>query len=249
MDLGGNIARLRTARGMTQEELANRLSVSRQTLSRWESGTTIPSAEYLRDLSLALEVTADELLNGPAAQKQAEDVPLRDPPPEEDTSGTAHESAGRRKPHRVLLIGLLTACVCCGLLLFGELTHTRATTRGFLVFCAFLAIVGLLIYTACSVIQYIKRAPKEQEKADTEASVLPVRDRKKRSGYWKWVLTGLFIVGVMLAGELTNSPALAKMLLIFVGLIALAGWLIYMLYQIYIRVVRDESKKEGGHRK
>ena len=40
MELAGNIYRLRTARGMSQEELAAALGVSRQSVSKWETGVS-----------------------------------------------------------------------------------------------------------------------------------------------------------------------------------------------------------------
>lgn len=47
---------------LTQEELAQRLSVSRQTITKWESGVISPSLEYLIDLSNIFGVTIDSLI-------------------------------------------------------------------------------------------------------------------------------------------------------------------------------------------
>ena len=44
MKLSEKIIRLRKGRGLSQEELAERLGVSRQAVSRWESGTALPDA-------------------------------------------------------------------------------------------------------------------------------------------------------------------------------------------------------------
>ena len=44
MKLSEKIIRLRKGRGLSQEELAERLEVSRQAVSRWESGTALPDA-------------------------------------------------------------------------------------------------------------------------------------------------------------------------------------------------------------
>ena len=46
---------------MTQEELADRLGVSRQTITKWEKGTILPSLEYLIDLSRLFGVTIDQI--------------------------------------------------------------------------------------------------------------------------------------------------------------------------------------------
>ncbi len=53
---------LRKINNMSQEELAGRLTVSRQAVSRWETGDTIPDAEILLQLSEVFEVSIDNLL-------------------------------------------------------------------------------------------------------------------------------------------------------------------------------------------
>lgn len=45
MNIGGNIQELRKISGMTQEQLAGKLNVSRQTVSKWELGGTLPDLE------------------------------------------------------------------------------------------------------------------------------------------------------------------------------------------------------------
>ncbi|MDQ9894790.1 helix-turn-helix transcriptional regulator, partial [Acinetobacter baumannii] len=47
---------------MTQEDLAERLCVSRQTITKWESGDILPSLEYLINLSDIFHVTIDSLV-------------------------------------------------------------------------------------------------------------------------------------------------------------------------------------------
>lgn len=62
MDVGSSIRELRLARGLTQEELAATLFVSRQTISHWESGRTTPDAQSLLLMSALFDVTIDELV-------------------------------------------------------------------------------------------------------------------------------------------------------------------------------------------
>ena len=57
-----NIKTYRTAKGLSQEELADRLHVVRQTVSKWEQGRSVPDAEMLVRLSEALETSVSELL-------------------------------------------------------------------------------------------------------------------------------------------------------------------------------------------
>ena len=63
MKLSEKIFELRKGMGLSQEELAEKLNVSRQTVSRWEVGSALPDAENLRLLSGLFGVTADYLLN------------------------------------------------------------------------------------------------------------------------------------------------------------------------------------------
>lgn len=78
MNLGENICRLRTARGMSQGDLADALDVSRQSISKWETGGAVPELEKLVKLSALFGVTLDELVKGekPAPpQATAPEVP------------------------------------------------------------------------------------------------------------------------------------------------------------------------------
>lgn len=60
--LGDNIKALRKSKGFTQEELAIRLHVVRQTVSKWERGLAVPDADTLQMLSDVLEADVSQLL-------------------------------------------------------------------------------------------------------------------------------------------------------------------------------------------
>lgn len=62
--LGQRIAYLRKQRSLTQEDVAVRLGVSAQAVSKWENDMTCPDISLLPDLSDLLEVTVDVLLRG-----------------------------------------------------------------------------------------------------------------------------------------------------------------------------------------
>ena len=64
MDVGSSIKELRLARGLTQEELAATLYVSRQTISHWESNRTTPDAQSLVMMGALFEVPVDTLVKG-----------------------------------------------------------------------------------------------------------------------------------------------------------------------------------------
>lgn len=63
MQTGQIIAELRTEAGITQEQLAEKLFVSRDLVSKWETGKRLPSFEVIRKLSSIFEVSPDELIN------------------------------------------------------------------------------------------------------------------------------------------------------------------------------------------
>lgn len=77
--LSRNIKNLRTAAGLSQEELAQKLHVVRQTVSKWEKGQSVPDADMLIALAQALDTSPAALL-GPesageaAAQNQADEL-------------------------------------------------------------------------------------------------------------------------------------------------------------------------------
>lgn len=67
MSLATNLVTLRKQHGLTQMELAEKLSVSRQAISRWEVGAAVPSTDNLKILSHLYGVSVDYILNGEEA--------------------------------------------------------------------------------------------------------------------------------------------------------------------------------------
>jgi len=61
IEIGKKIKALRLQRGMTQEELAAKLNISSQAISKWENNVTMPDIQVLPDLSVIFGVTIDEL--------------------------------------------------------------------------------------------------------------------------------------------------------------------------------------------
>ncbi len=75
--VGNNIKRFRTERGITQDELAEKLSVTRQAVSNWERGKTEPDIETLDRLAQALDVSAEALIYGEEAKKKSKQICLK----------------------------------------------------------------------------------------------------------------------------------------------------------------------------
>ena len=60
--VGTKISSLRRSLGMSQEQLADRLFVTRQALSKWENGTSVPAVELLIEMSKIFRVSFEEIL-------------------------------------------------------------------------------------------------------------------------------------------------------------------------------------------
>lgn len=69
--IGQGIAAHRKQLGLSQDELGRRIGVTRQAVSRWESGTALPSVDNMVELSRALEISVDELLQLAPQEKES----------------------------------------------------------------------------------------------------------------------------------------------------------------------------------
>ena len=65
MEIKEILRQLRTERGLSQNELANKVHVTRQAVSRWETGETVPNTETLKLLSELFDVSINTLLGSP----------------------------------------------------------------------------------------------------------------------------------------------------------------------------------------
>lgn len=68
--IGEKLVTLRKQRGLSQEEVANRLNVSRQTISNWENNQAIPTIDKAKELSKLYNVSMDELLENESVNKE-----------------------------------------------------------------------------------------------------------------------------------------------------------------------------------
>ena len=63
MEIGNKIQELRKKKGISQEELAEKIGVARQTISKWELGETSPDLKQAKELSRIFKISLDELTN------------------------------------------------------------------------------------------------------------------------------------------------------------------------------------------
>ena len=95
--LSENIRRLRESKGLSQGELAVRLNVVRQTVSKWERGLSVPDADLLIALSEALGQPVSALLGEAVAEPKAVNLQL------------ARQKETRRKALRGILLAVAAA--------------------------------------------------------------------------------------------------------------------------------------------
>ena len=83
---------LRTKNGMSQEELAEKVFVTRQAVSRWETGETVPNTETLKLLSKLFDVSINTLLGSPRQLVcQCCGMPLEDSTTSQEPDGSFNE--------------------------------------------------------------------------------------------------------------------------------------------------------------
>lgn len=71
-----NLKTIRKAKGLSQEELAIKLNVVRQTISKWEQGLSVPDSEMLLTISEVLETPVSTLLGETVSEAQADDLQI-----------------------------------------------------------------------------------------------------------------------------------------------------------------------------
>ena len=71
METRDALLELRRDLGLSQEEFAQRLRVTRQAVSRWETGETVPSTDTLKEIAKTFQVPVDQLLGYPAGYCQS----------------------------------------------------------------------------------------------------------------------------------------------------------------------------------
>lgn len=103
MEFSEKLMRLRKSRGMSQEELAYKLNVTRQTVSKWEQDQTVPDMNKLIEISKAFSISLDELTN-PVDSSDFQDA----------GHGNSSEKANKKISIKVFIAGLIVSIVLCG---------------------------------------------------------------------------------------------------------------------------------------
>lgn len=107
--LSENIRRLRESKGLSQGELAVRLNVVRQTVSKWERGLSVPDADLLIALSEALGQPVSALLGEAVAEPKADELAALAEKLEVVNLQLARQKETRRKALRGILLAVAAA--------------------------------------------------------------------------------------------------------------------------------------------
>lgn len=160
MDFNKKLQELRKQKGMTQEELAETLFVSRTAVSKWESGRGYPNIESLKAISKFFGVTVDELLSG------------------EELLTVSEEDSRQKENHfRDLVFGLLDLSVLMLLFLpfFGQ--NTDGVIRSvsllsltdisvYLEICYFAVVIGASVFGVMTLaFQNLEQVFRQQNKS------------------------------------------------------------------------------------
>ncbi|MED4850377.1 helix-turn-helix transcriptional regulator [Caldifermentibacillus hisashii] len=109
--LSENIKAIRKSKGLSQEELAIKLNVVRQTISKWERGLSVPDSDMLISISEVLETPVSTLLGETVIESKVDDLKAISEKLEIINLQLAQRKTTRRKILHWLLISLCTVVV------------------------------------------------------------------------------------------------------------------------------------------
>ena len=140
--LNENIKRARKAKGLSQEELAAKLNVVRQTVSKWENGLSVPDSNLLISLAAELDTSVSNLLGETMPEQKPEDLKVLSEKLEVINLQLAKRERARAKTIRWALIAL-----CAGIvLLYAVLGAMQSSYLGWDYGDPELAVAGTLLH-------------------------------------------------------------------------------------------------------
>lgn len=230
MTLGERIAYYRGALGLSQGELAEKLGVSRQAVSKWETDAGLPDLDRLIALSGLYNITLDELVKGaapsPAPADQPEPAVI--PPTENPPAAEKAPSSGGQKTVGYILLGV--GLLCAVLAMF--LNWALLIPAGYLLICAVLCltlrryagrvILGGTLYAVLLTCQRWTGMP------GLGSIINPVVYQSEFYGIGVWVAWGLWavlVLYVVLALRHTRWQRYTPLALGWTVVLGLSGWL------------------------
>ena len=229
MTLGERIAYYRGALGLSQGELAEKLGVSRQAVSKWETDAGLPDLDRLIALSGLFDITLDELVKGTApSPAPADGAQAAAFPPEASPAAAEKPASGGQKTVGYILLGV--GLLCAVLALF--LNWALLIPAGYLLICAVLCltlrryagrvILGGTLYAVLLTCQRWTGMP------GLGSIINPVVYQSEFYGIGVWVTWGLWavlVLYVVLALRHTRWQRYTPLALGWTVVLGLRGWL------------------------
>lgn len=229
MTLGERIAYYRGALGLSQGELAEKLGVSRQAVSKWETDAGLPDLDRLIALSGLYNITLDELVKGAApSPAPADGTQAAAFPPEASPAAAEKPASGGQKTVGYILLGV--GLLCAVLALF--LNWALLIPAGYLLICAVLCltlrryagrvILGGTLYAVLLTCQRWTGMP------GLGSIINPVVYQSEFYGIGVWVTWGLWavlVLYVVLALRHTRWQRYTPLALGWTVVLGLSGWL------------------------
>lgn len=229
MTLGERIAYYRGVLGLSQGELAEKLGVSRQAVSKWETDAGLPDLDRLIALSGLFDITLDELVKGAApSPAPADGAQAAAFLPEASPAAAEKPASGGQKTVGYILLGV--GLLCAVLALF--LNWALLIPAGYLLICAVLCltlrryagrvILGGTLYAVLLTCQRWTGMP------GLGSIINPVVYQSEFYGIGVWVTWGLWavlVLYVVLALRHTRWQRYTPLALGWTVILGLSGWL------------------------
>lgn len=140
--LNENIKALRKSKGLSQQELAVKVNVVRQTVSKWEQGLSVPDSDLLIALSKALETPVSTLLGETVAETDVDKVKALS-----EKLEVINLQFAKRKAMRLAVLHWLLIVVCVGIVaIAGALVMVNSPYLGWDYSAPETAVMGVVIH-------------------------------------------------------------------------------------------------------
>ena len=142
MNFGENLQKLRKEKNISQEQLAEELNVSRQTIGKWENGITYPETECLIQISDFFEVSIDFLLKGTVTDRNIMETASNNKADEESMPQTEQQLKYQRN-RRIRIVAAIILFIISP---FYPGKAESGTSYAFYMFLCIAIGIGLLVY-------------------------------------------------------------------------------------------------------
>lgn len=200
MILADKISELRRENGMSQEDLAEKLDVSRQSVSKWESGNSIPDLDKILKLSEVFAVSTDYLLKDDALpetsavagenERKLRSVSLEEAGEYMDVVTDSAKKLGRGVA--LCVLSPVVLMLCCGLAVRGTLSDGLAAGIGVVVLLAMVALGVLQIISVGMKLDKYKFLEESDFSLDYGVrGIVEKRRAQQEDGYRKSIAAGV----------------------------------------------------------